>query len=180
MAKVWLRNLSYLLLVWLALQTPARAASADAFFDATLGDFAAELKAAKQQGKLGILLVFEAENCPFCQRMRAQVLSQPQVQTFFRGRFNIFSVDILGSVTINDFSGQEKTEKALARSLKIRGTPTFLFLDLDGREMARYTGATRDVEEFIALGRYVADGHWQTTTFEQFHSEGRSGGRKRQ
>lgn len=180
MAKVWLRNLSYLLLVWLALQVPAKAASADAFFDATLGEFAAELKAAKQQGKLGILLVFEAENCPFCHRMRAQVLNQPQVQTFFRGRFNIFSVDILGSVVVGDFTGHEVAEKAFARSLKIRGTPTFLFVSVEGKEMARYTGATRDEEEFMTLGRYVVDGHWQSTTFEQFYSEARSGRRKMQ
>lgn len=179
MANALMRKLIYLLMIWLAVQAPAQAAaSAEKFFDASLGDFAAELKAAKQQGKLGILLVFEAENCPFCHRMRAQVLNQPQVQAFYRSRFNIYSVDILGSVTVSDFAGQEVAEKAFARSLKVRGTPTFLFISVDGREMARYTGATRDVEEFMALGRYVTEGHWQASTFDQFYPDSRPGRRK--
>lgn len=178
MKAIWARNLFRWVLIWFAVQAVAQAATADAFFDTSLGDYAAELKTAKQQGKLGVLLVFEAEGCPFCHRMREQVLNQPAVQQFFRGRFSIFSVDTLGSVTVTDLVGQELTEKAFARSLKIRGTPTFLFIAADGREMARYTGATRDVEEFLALGRYVTEGHWQKTTFEQFYPDGRAARRR--
>jgi thioredoxin-related protein len=153
--------------------TPPRAAPADAFFDASLGDFAAELKTARQQGKAGVLLVFEAESCPFCHRMREQVLSQPAVQQFYRRHFNIFPVDFLGSVAITDFAGKEHTEKEFARNLRVRGTPTFLFVSLDGKELARFSGVTRDVDEFMALGRYVAEGHHAHMSFEQFKSDGR-------
>lgn len=167
------RRVGFLLLLMLCTSVPLRAATGDAFFDASLGDFAAELKAARQQGKLGVLLVFEAEGCPFCHRMRERVLSQATVQQYFRRHFSIFAVDFLGSVTVTDFAGQDVAEKAFARAWKVRGTPTYLFVDLDGRELARYTGATRDVEEFMALGRYVVDGHHRTASFEQFYPASR-------
>lgn len=166
-----MRTLLRLVLIWFAALAMAYAAPGDAFFDTSLGDYAAELKTAQQQGKLGVLLVFEAEGCPFCKRMRAQVLSQPDVQQYFRRHFNIFSVDINGSVTVTGPDGKELTEKALSLKLKVRGTPSFFFYAVDGREIARYTGATRDADAFMALGRYVAEGHWQKTTFEQFRSQ---------
>ncbi|MDI6750945.1 MAG: thioredoxin family protein [Rhodocyclaceae bacterium] len=152
---------------WLAL---AHAAPGEDFFDTTLGDFAAELKTAKAQGKRGILLVLEAEGCPFCKRMREQIMSRPEVREYFHRHFVVFSLDVNGSITVTTPEGKEMTEKAFARSLKFKGTPTFVFFAADGREMARYTGATRDAETFLALGRYVAEGHWQRMSFEQFHT----------
>ncbi|MCX8086684.1 MAG: thioredoxin family protein [Rhodocyclaceae bacterium] len=132
-------------------------AAGEAFFDQTFGDFAAELKAARKEGKLGVLLVFEAEGCPFCRRMREEVLSQPEVQRYFRRHFAIFAVDINGSVMVTDFSGKEVTEKALALAYKVRGTPTFVFVGGEGQTLARHVGATRNAEEFLALGRSVVE-----------------------
>lgn len=171
-----MRTLFRLVLIWFVATAAVRvqAAAGDAFFETSLGDYAAELRAAQQQGKQGVLLVFEAEGCPFCHRMREKVLSRPEVQSFFRQHFTAYSVDILGSVTVTDFSGRETTEKAFARALKVPATPTFLFIGIDGREIARYTGATRDVDEFMALGRYVTEGHWQKTSFAKFYPEGRA------
>jgi thioredoxin-related protein len=166
----------FLFWIWIGLACvplAARAAGADAFFDTSLGDFAAELQTARQQGKLGVLLVFEAEGCPYCRRMHEQVLNQAPVQEFYRRHFNIFAVDFLGSVGITDFAGKELSEKAFARAQRVRGTPTFLFVAPDGREMARYTGATRDAEEFMALGRFVAEGHHARTTFDQYYPASR-------
>lgn len=47
----------------------------------------------------------------------------------------------------------------------------FAFFDLEGQLVARYTGATRDAEEFMRLGHYVVDGHYKEMTFEQFKRE---------
>jgi thioredoxin-related protein len=165
-----MRNLYRFVLIWFSVLTLAHAAPGDSFFETSLGDYAAELKTAQQQGKLGILLVLEAEGCPFCKRMREQVLGRAEVQQYFRKHFNAFSVDINGSVAVTGFDGKELTEKDFARSLKFKGTPSFFFIASDGREMARHTGATRDAETFMALGRFVAEGHWKTTRFDQFHT----------
>lgn len=151
----------------------AGAATAEAFFDTSLGDFAVELKTAQQQGKLGVLVMFETEACPFCRRMREQVLNQAEVQGYYRKHFNIFAVDLNGSIEVTDFTGKEMTEKAFGRSWRVRGTPTFLFVSPEGKELARYTGATRDIAEFMALGRYVAEGHYLKLPFEQYYPDGR-------
>ena len=143
------------------------AAEADKFFDQTLGDFPAELKAAAAAGKSGVMLMFEAEGCPYCRRMRQQVLSRGDVQAYFRKHFAVFSVDVLGDVPITDFAGKETTEKAYARAAKVRGTPTFLFVGANGAEAARASGAM-DADEFLRLGRYVVEGHYKTQSLEQF------------
>lgn len=162
-----LRTLLLFVLFGLGAAQPAVAADADKFFDQTLGDLAAELKAATAAGKTGVLLMFEAEACPYCRRMRQQVLNRDDVQAYFRKRFAIVSVDVLGDVPLTDFAGRETTEKAYARAVKIRGTPTFVFVGPGGNEIARAAGAM-DAAEFLRLGRYVADGHYKTMSLEQF------------
>ncbi|MDD5250002.1 MAG: thioredoxin family protein [Rhodocyclaceae bacterium] len=159
------------LAVWLG---GACAADADKFFDPSLGDFPDELKAAQQAGKQGVLLMFEMENCPYCRKMRQQVLSRDDVQAYFHRHFAIFSVDTLGNQPLTDFAGRQTTEKAFARALKIRGTPSFVIVGLDGRELVRLSGATKDAEEFMQLGRYIVDGHYKTQTPEQFYPAAKS------
>jgi len=155
------------------LSTPVQAADASQFFDQFLGDFKAELGDAVKAGKKGVLIMFEAEDCPFCRRMKAQVLNREDVQTYYRKHFAIFSIDVLGSVAITDFAGAQFTEKGYAAAQKLRGTPTFVFIGPDGKEMSRYIGATRDAKEFMELGRYVAEGHWQKMGFGQFYPPSR-------
>lgn len=149
-------------------------ASGDRFFDAGLGDFRAELATAQKEGKRGLLLMFEAEGCPYCRRMREQVLSHDEVQVYFRRHFAVFSVDVLGDVRVTDFTGAEVSEKMFARSMRVRGTPTFIFVGLDGKELTRYSGATKDAREFLQLGRYVAEGRYVNQSFEQFYPEAKA------
>lgn len=163
----------FVLLAWLA--CGAEAAEADKFFDQNLGDLAVELKAAGQAGKQGVLLMFEAEGCPYCRKMKQRVLNRDDVQAYFHRHYAIFSIDVFGDVPLVDFAGRETTEKAYARTLRIRGTPSFVIVGLDGRELARLPGATRDAEEFMQFGRYVADDHYRTQTMEQYYAAIKSG-----
>jgi thioredoxin-related protein len=167
-----LRNglLLLFLAAWLA---GAMAADADKFFDPNLGDFPEELKAARQAGKQGVLLMFEMENCPYCRRMRQQVLSRDDVQAYFRKHFAVFSVDTLGSQPITDFWGKQTTESGYARALRINGTPTFVVFGVDGSELVRLNGAA-GAEEFMQFGRYVAEGQYKKQSPQQFYPAARS------
>ena len=49
------------------------------------------------------------------------------------------------------------------------------FFDLDGRLVARYTGATRDAQEFLWLGEYVAEGAYREMPFARYKRMKRSG-----
>ncbi|MCB1866020.1 MAG: thioredoxin family protein [Chromatiales bacterium] len=142
------------------------------FFSQSLGDFHEELAVAREQGKLGILLMFQQEECPYCHRMKTTILNQPDVQDYFRQHFLAFQVDVEGDVTITDFTGQPVLEKDFAFKLnRVRATPVFAFFDLDGNRIERFTGATSSKEEFMLLGEFVVSGAHKTTNFNQYKRE---------
>ena len=141
------------------------------FFNETFGDFPEELETARSEGKQGILLMFEMDECPFCHWMKQNVLNQPDVQDYFREHFLIFPVDIEGDIEITDFAGQATTMKEFAaRQYRVRATPVFAFFDLDGNYIkpARFTGKTVDKDEFLLLGRYVVEGEYRNQPFARY------------
>ena len=149
------------------------------FFDTTFGDFSEELTRAKEAGKKGVLIMFEMDECPFCHRMKTTVLNRPDIQDFYRANFLIFPVDIEGDVEVTNFAGKHTTQKAMAlEEYRVRATPVFAFFDLDGKLVARYTGATKDAEEFRLLGQFVADGAYASTNFPTYPRERQGAGGK--
>lgn len=139
------------------------------FFSQTLGDFSEELEVAREEGKQGILIFFEMDECPFCHRMKETVLNRPDVQEWYREKFLCFSVDIEGDIEVTSFDGDTMSAKNFSGRLnRVRATPVLAFYDLEGQPVARYTGATRDAREFMWLGEFVADGHYQTTNFTRY------------
>lgn len=156
-----------LVLAWV----PRAGAAGDAFFDQTLGHYPEELQAAQAAGKKGVLVMFETEACPYCQRMRRQVLSRPEVQAYFHRQFVILSVDILGDIPLTDPTGRDTTEKRWSRQLRVRATPTFVFFGLDGQEAARHVGEMRKSADFLKFGEYLAGGHFRQQSFPQFHPD---------
>ncbi len=147
------------------------------FFNQTLGDFSEELEIAKEEGKKGILVFFEMDECPFCHRMKKTVLNQPRVQRWYRENFLSFTVDIEGDTEVVGFDGETMLAKDFAAKLhKVRATPVFAFFDLTGKRVLRFTGATRNAREFLWLGEFVADGHFRTTNFNRFKRAKRKAG----
>ncbi|MEW8505995.1 MAG: thioredoxin family protein [Candidatus Thiodiazotropha sp.] len=139
------------------------------FFDQSLGNFSDELEMAREEGKKGVLIMFEMDECPFCHRMKTRVLNQVEVQDYFREHFLIYTVDIEGDVEISDFQGNTMKEKDFAfKHHKVRATPVFGFFDLDGNMITRFTGATNDAREFLWLGEFVVDDHFKTTNFSRY------------
>lgn len=141
------------------------------FFDQSFGDFSEELQTARDQGKQGILIMFEMDECPFCHRMKTTVLNRPEVQDYFRKHFLIFSVDIEGDIEITDFQGKPTTMKDFAfKQYRVRATPVFQFFDLQGKPIkrGRYTGATKNAEEFMLLGKYIVEKKYRDTSFTKY------------
>ena len=131
------------------------------FFDESLNDMQEEAEIAKEEGKKGLLIMFEMDECPFCKRMKKTVLNRKEVQDYYKKNFRILSVDIEGDLELTDFAGKETTQKEFSlKEFRVRATPVFQFLDLDGKPIknGRLTGATRDKNEFMLLGQYIVDG----------------------
>lgn len=138
------------------------------FFDQHLGDFKAELASAKKAGKQGVLLMFEQEDCPWCARMKSTILNQSEVQDYYKKNFLIFMVDIKGGTALIDFQGMDTTEKIFSAKNRVRATPVFGFIDLNGNMVYRFTGAAKDANEFLMLGRYVVEGAYKTQAFNVY------------
>lgn len=139
------------------------------FFNETWGDFKEELANAKQQGKTGILIFFEMDECPFCHYMKKNVLNQPEVQDYYRKHFLNFTVDIEGDVEMLDLKGRPTRQKDFAfKQFRVRATPVIMFIGLDGKPIHRHTGKTSGVNEFMLMGEYVVDGQYKKTSFTRY------------
>ena len=145
------------------------ASAETSFFDLHLGDLTEELDSAREDNKKGVLIFFEMHECPFCYRMKTTVLNQPEVIAYFKKHFLIFAMDIEGALTIRDFQGNEMLEKDFAlKQNRVRATPVFAFFDLTGKRVARYTGPTSGVDEFMWLGQFVVNEEYKTSNFIRY------------
>jgi thioredoxin-related protein len=164
----------YLILLLALVLQPVGAETRDPgnyFFEPKLGDFQAELATAKHDGKAAIMLFFEMDDCPFCARMKATVLNQADVQAYYRKHFLLFPVDTKGDVLMTDFRGKETKEKDFAFENRVRATPVIAFFDLNGNLIVRYTGPTKDKNEFLLLGRYVVEGAYRQMPFIKYKQQ---------
>ena len=138
------------------------------FFEQTFGDLPEEMQAAREQGKLGMLLFFEAEDCPYCQYMLRKIFNQKHVQNWYRERFVNIAVDIHGDVELKDFDGITLPSKVFSDHRRIFLTPIMSFLDLNGIEIYRHLGMTKTPEDFLLLGEYIEGEHYFDTEFKVF------------
>ena len=141
------------------------------FLNEKFGDLKAELANAKKEGKTGILLMYTQADCPWCYRMETTILNQSEVQDYYRKHFLIFLIDIKGDTSLVDFKGKETTEKVFSEENRVRATPVFGFYDLDGNQMTRLTGVTKDAAEFLLFGKYVVDGIYHHEPFVKYKHE---------
>lgn len=163
--------------------TPAAATAAPAasetrdvklFFDETFNDMKEELETAKTDGKKGLLIMFEMDECPFCHRMKTTVLNRSDIQDYYKENFRVISVDIEGDLELTNFSGETTTQKDFAlKDFRVRATPVFQFVDLEGKPFknGRMTGATKDAEEFMLLGKYITAKKNEEMPFTKFKHE---------
>lgn len=81
--------------------------------------------------KKPILVVFQQEDCEWCELLVDKVLSNPEVQKELNKRFIVTFVDM-------------NENYKLADEYKILGTPTEIFLDYEGNEIDRIQGYERE------------------------------------
>jgi thioredoxin-related protein len=155
----------------LAAADPAAGAKRDPmqhFFAPSLGDLKAEAAEARAAGKRAVFVMYMRDDCPYCERMKRDVLSRPAVQDYYRREFAVLAVDVKGAVPVTDFAGAATTEKAFAAAQGATLTPTIVFYGFDGTPLARHRGEIRDPAEFLLLGRYVASGAYRTHSFAEY------------
>jgi len=144
------------------------------FFNETWGDFKEELANAKQQGKKGIMIFFEMDECPFCHYMKTNVLNQPEVQEYYRKHFLLFPVDIEGDIEMTNLKGKPMKQKDFSfKENRVRATPVIAFFDLNANRVHRHIGKTNGVEEFMWMGEYVVEGAYKQMPFVKYKRQKR-------
>ncbi|MDA8107912.1 MAG: thioredoxin fold domain-containing protein [Betaproteobacteria bacterium] len=111
--------------------------------------FPDEVRDAAKAGKRVIVFI-EQEGCVYCQRMAEVTFADPQVRRLLESRFYMVALDLYGSRDTVWVDGRKRSEKALARHLEVRGTPTILLLDEHGAVLWRLVGY-RAPREFLAV-----------------------------
>lgn len=137
--------------------------AADTFFAPTFNNMAEELALARDAKKL-LVVMYEQEGCPFCWKMRRDVLSRNDVQDYYKGRFHVIPMDIRGSLDTVDFTGKAMTQKDFSIQQNVRLTPVFIYYDETGKELHRLIGFY-DREEFLLAGDFVLSGAYKTEDF---------------
>ena len=139
------------------------------FFQDSFGDLAEEAETAEASGLFGVMIMFETADCPWCLRMKETVLNNIEVQRYYRRYFRVLVLNAEGDAPMSDFQGKEMTEKEFAlEAHRDRATPLFAFFDTRGRLLLKYTGTTRNTQEFLWLGEFVVDGHYLNERFSQY------------
>ena len=145
---------------------------ASRFFHDSFGDLQEEAQTAVDEGKTGVLIMFEDKDCPWCRRMKQSILNRATVQDLFHQHFRIISIDVNGDTTITSFDGEEVFEREFALKYnRVRATPVFAFFDGNGKFLTRFTGAAKSVKEFMLLAEFVVDGHYQSSRFSKFRRQ---------
>jgi len=144
--------------------TPSRA---EFIIESIDNDIPGEVQAAAEEGKR-LVVMFQQTGCPYCAKMRARVLPDPKVVDFYSKHFLLMYSNIRGDLPVVSPDGKAMTEKEMARKLRVRATPVFMFFEKDGSEALKVTGFL-DAERFNKAGKFVLDGaHKNKTSFYRY------------
>lgn len=141
----------------------------DFFFHQHFGEMQDESAAAKSDGLEYIMVMFELSDCPWCERMKTSILNQSEIQDYYRANFRPLMMNVESENPVTNWDGTDYTESDFATEVvRVRASPEFVFFDLNGNVIVRFTGVTKNKEEFMLLGRYVAEGYYRSVDFGSF------------
>lgn len=95
-----------------------------------------ELAEIMREKKIPLLLAFEATHCNFCTRLKAEHLQPMSNNEGYTQRILIRTIQINGEKKITGFNGEKISKSELSKQYKAFLTPTMLFLNDKGEEVA--------------------------------------------
>ena len=102
-------------------------------------DIREDVSEAASAGKR-VLLYFYQDGCPYCERLIKENMSQQDIVTALREKFDVIAINMWGDREVLNLEGKETTEKKFAVDNKIMFTPTLEFLDEQGTKVLRLNG----------------------------------------
>lgn len=147
----------------------AQATEYPAWFKESFLDLREDVKEAKQAGKR-VMILFNQDNCPYCSAMVERNLSQREIETTLKEKFDVIAMNIWGDREVVGLDGKPYTEKSYAAALKIQFTPSLMFLDESGETVLRLNGYVPPARMLAAL-EWVGGKMEKKTPFRDYVAE---------
>lgn len=125
------------------------------WFKASFLDLGEDVMEAREAGRR-VLLYFYQDGCPYCAKLLEDNFGDPDIAATTREHFDVIAINMWGDRPVTDVDGEALTEKAYARKMAIKFTPTLVFLDESGEVVFRIDGYYHPGRFHHAL-RYAAD-----------------------
>jgi thioredoxin-related protein len=145
------------------------------FLDSFL-NLADDLEDAHKEGKRFVIM-WALKGCPYCKETHVVNFAQPRIVDYIKANFAVLQLNIIGSLVVTDFDGEQLSEKALAAKYGVHATPTFQFfgeraaalksLPPQKREVARTAGYLLP-DDFLSMFRYVREKAYDKGGFRDF------------
>jgi thioredoxin-related protein len=102
--------------------------SAPNWFKESFLEIADDVDEASEAGK-HVLLFFELNGCPYCDRMLRESFETDPVSSYIQANFDVIAINIQGDREIAFNEEISVSEKKLGEMLKVYSTPALVFLD---------------------------------------------------
>lgn len=136
------------------------------WFKESFLDIAEDVDEVAEAGK-HVILFMHLNGCPYCYKMTEENFKNAPYTPFIKQHFDVISINIKGDREIAFDANTSVTEKQLAELLKVRYTPTVLFLDSNNKTVLRLNGY-RSVAAFEYALKYVQEKAYQHTTLSRY------------
>ena len=136
------------------------------WFKESFLDITEDVAEAAQAGK-HVILFMHLNGCPYCYRMTEENFKNAPYTDFIKENFDVIAVNIKGDREIAFDENTSVPEKELAGILKVRYTPTVIFLSTENKPVLRLNGY-RSVEAFGHALHFVADKAYETNTLSSY------------
>jgi len=144
----------------------------DYFKDSFL-DFREDAEEANDAGK-HMLVFADLKGCPYCAKMIRDNFEATEKEggnrEFIKDNFDSIHLNIKGSREVAFDENTEVTESKLAEALKVRFTPTLLFMDAKNRVVARVNGY-RSPRELKQMLNFVHEKAYEKTDFPSYREK---------
>ncbi len=113
------------------------------------------LKSLAKEKNVPILLAISQDHCPFCHRLKDEILRPMLLSGEYGDKVIIRELLIAPDETLIDFAGVKRKSRDFAAGYQVWVTPTLLFLSPDGRELSARVLGINTIEMYAY---YVDDG----------------------
>lgn len=134
------------------------------WFKESFLDLKEDASEAAESGK-HTMVFFDLAGCPYCARMMAESV-EPQ-RALIEPFFDSIGLDVKGSRMVSLDGENEMEERKLASKLRVRFTPTIIFLDKDAKPVFRINGFWNPTQFRIALN-FVKTKSYKTMKISAF------------